>query len=54
MELNCKLIEKAFKDSDGISHAYYVLSFELADGSVLEISIKKDKAILLRLSNSLS
>lgn len=54
MELNCKLIEKSFKDSDGQSHAYYVLSFKLADGSDLDISIKGDKAMLLKLSNSLS
>ena len=54
MELNCKLIEKSFIDSDGLSHAYYVLSFKLADGSDLEISIKGDKAMLLKLSNSLS
>lgn len=54
MELNCKLIEKSFKDSDGQSHVYYVLSFKLADGSDLEISIKGDKAMLLKLSNSLS
>lgn len=54
MELNCKLIEKSFKDSDGQSHVYYVLSFRLADGSDLDISIKGDKAMLLKLSNSLS
>lgn len=54
MELNCKLIEKSFKDSDGQSHSYYVLSFILADGSYLDISIKGDKAMLLKLSNSLS
>lgn len=54
MELNCKLIEKSFKDNDGQSHVYYVLSFKLADGSNLEISIKGDKAMLLKLSYSLS
>lgn len=54
MELKCKLIEKTFKDADGQSHAYYVLSFKLADGSDLDISIKGDKAMLLKLSNSLS
>nr|DAU95971.1 MAG TPA: hypothetical protein [Inoviridae sp.] len=53
MELKCKLIEKTFKDADGQSHAYYVLSFHLADGSDLEISVKGDKAKLLKLSNNL-
>ena len=53
MELNCKLIEKSFIDADGKSHAYYVLSFNLADGSTMEIPVKGDKAKLLRLSNNL-
>ena len=53
MELNCKLIEKAFVDADGKGHAYYVLSFNLADNSTLEIPVKGDKAKLLRLSNNL-
>lgn len=52
MELSCKLVEKTFKDADGQSHAYYVLSFELADGSDLEISVKGDKAKLLKLSSN--
>lgn len=54
MDLKCKLIEKSFKDADGQYHAYYVLSFELADGSNLEISVKGDKAKLLKLSNNLN
>ena len=54
MELQCKLIEKSFKDAEGLNHAYYVLSFELADGSNLEISVKGDKAKLLKLSNNLN
>lgn len=54
MELKCKLIEKSFKDAEGQNHAYYVLSFELADGSNLEISVKGDKAKLLKLSNNLN
>lgn len=54
MDLKCKLLEKSFKDADGQSHAYYVLSFELADGSELEISVKGDKAKLLKLSNNLN
>ena len=53
MELICKLIEKTFIDKDGINHPYYVLSFELVDGSKLEIPIKGDKAKLLKLSGSL-
>lgn len=54
MELKCKLLEKSFKDADGQSHAYYVLSFKLADDSILEISVKGDKAKLLKLSNNIS
>ena len=50
MDLKCKLLEKTFKDADGQSHAYYVLSFDLADGSNLEVSLKGDKAKLLKLS----
>ena len=53
MELKCKLLEKTFKDADGQSHVYYVLSFALADNSTLEISVKGDKAKLLKLSNNL-
>lgn len=54
MKLQCELVEKTFKDADGQSHVYYVLSFDLADGSTLEISVKGDKAKLLRLSNNLN
>lgn len=54
MELKCKLIEKTFKDADGQNHAYYVLAFDLADGSSLEISVKGDKAKLLKLSNNIN
>lgn len=53
MELICKLIEKTFTDKDGVVHPYQVLSFELYDGSRLDIPIKGDKAKLLKLSNSL-
>lgn len=53
MELICKLIEKTFTDKDGVLHPYQVLSFELVDGSKVEIPIKGDKAKLLKLSNSL-
>ena len=54
LELNCKLLEKTFKDADGQSHAYYVLAFTLADNSVLEVSVKGDKAKLLKLSNNVN
>ena len=50
MDLKCKLLEKSFKDADGQSHAYYVLAFTLVDNSTLEISVKGDKAKLLKLS----
>ena len=54
MDLKCKLLEKSFKDADGQSHAYYVLAFNLADNSTLEISVKGDKAKLLKLSNNVN
>lgn len=54
MKLDCELLEKSFKDADGQSHAYYVLSFDLADGTTLEISVKGDKAKLLKLSTSVN
>ena len=54
MELKCKLLEKSFKDADDQSHVYYVLSFNLADNSTLEISVKGDKAKLLKLSNNIN
>lgn len=54
MDLKCKLIEKSFKDADGNSHAYYVLSFNLTEDETLELPIKGDKAKLLKLSNSIN
>ena len=54
MKLQCELKEKTFKDADGQNHAYYVLAFDLADGSSLEISVKGDKAKLLKLSNNVN
>lgn len=50
MDLNCKLIEKTFKDADTQEERpYNVLQFKLADGSLLEVSVKGDKAKLLKL-----
>ena len=55
MELKCKLIEKSFKDKNtGEDRSYNALSFQLADGSTLEVTIKGDKAKLLRLSNNIN
>lgn len=54
MELECKLLEKSFTDAVGQSHAYYVLAFRLVDDSILEISVKGDKAKLLKLSNNVN
>lgn len=54
MDLKCKLLEKTFKDAEGQSHAYYALAFDLADGSILEFTVKGDKAKLLKLSNNLN
>lgn len=52
MDLKCKLVEKSFKDSEGLKHSYYVLSFDLADDSTLEVNIKGDKAKILKLSTN--
>lgn len=52
MDLNCKLIEKAFTDKDGLSRNYFVLQFTLSDGSTLDVTLKGDKARILKLSNS--
>lgn len=54
MDLKCKLIEKTFNTEEGKSLTYYALSFDLADGSTLEVSVKGDKAKLLKLSNNLN
>lgn len=52
MELNCKLIEKTFTDKEGVSRNYNALEFTLSDGSTLEVTLKSDKARLLKLSNT--
>lgn len=55
MELKCLLVEKVFTDKNtGEEHKYNALSFKLADGSTLEVTIKSDKAKLLRLSNNVN
>ena len=50
MKLECKLVEKAFTDKDGQTRSYNALVFNLADGSTLDVTIKSDKAKLLKLS----
>lgn len=52
MNLNCKLVEKTFNDAEGKPHNYYTLVFKLADNSDLEVTLKSDKAKLLKLSNN--
>ena len=50
MNLNCKLVKKTFTAENGEAREYYVLEFSIADNETLDITIKKDKAQLLLLS----
>lgn len=54
MELNCKLVKKTFTAENGEVRDYYVLVFSIADNETLEITIKKDKAQLLLLSQKVN
>lgn len=54
MELNCKLVKKTFTAENGEVRDYYVLVFSIADNETLEITIKKDKAKLLLLSQKVN
>lgn len=53
MSLNCKLVKKSFVTNEGDSRDYYVIVFDLIDGSTLEVSLKGDKAKLLLMSSAL-
>lgn len=50
MNLTMKLEKKNFTADNGNKLDYYVLAYNLADGSLLEIPVKGDKAKLLILS----
>ena len=50
MDLKCKLVKKTFTTKDGEVREYYVLEFSISDTDTLDITIKKDKAQLLLLS----
>lgn len=52
MNVTFTIQEKKFKNDNGETLTYYVLSRNLFDGSVLEIPIKGDKCKLLLLSLS--
>lgn len=54
MEFKCKLVEKTFTDKERNNHTYYALVFKLNTGDELEVTIKSDKAKLLKLSNSIN
>lgn len=54
MKLECKLVEKTFTDNDGNSRSYNALVFDLVDGSTLDVTIKSDKAKLLKLSSNVN
>lgn len=50
MDLKCKLVKKTFTTENGEVREYYVLEFLLANDEKLGITIKKDKAQLILLS----
>lgn len=50
MDLKCKLVKKTFTSENGEVREYFVLEFPIADNETMEITIKKDKAQLLLLS----
>lgn len=54
MNVELKLLEKTFTTEDGKNLPYYTLSYDLVDGSTLEVPIKGDKAKLLLLSLKVS
>ena len=54
MDLTCKLVKKTFTTENGEVREYFVLEFAIADSETLEITIKKDKAQLLLLSQKVS
>lgn len=50
MDLKCKLVKKTFTAENGEVREYHVLEFPISDNETMEITIKKDKAQLLLLS----
>lgn len=54
MDLNCKLVKKTFTAQNGEVREYFVLEFPLTQDETLEITIKKDKAQLLLLSQKVT
>lgn len=54
MNLNCQLVKKSFTTENGNKQDYYVLVFDLADSSTLEVTLKSDKAKLLIMSYNLN
>ena len=53
MDLKCKLVKKTFTAENGEIRTYYVLQFPIVDDETLDITIKKDKAQLLLLSDKI-
>lgn len=54
MDLKCKLVKKTFTAENGEVRDYYVLQFIIDSDETLEITIKKDKAQLLLLSQKVN
>ena len=54
MDLNCKLVKKTFTAENGEVREYHVLEFPITEGETLDITIKKEKAQILLLSQTVS
>lgn len=54
MDLKCKLVKKTFTAENGEVREYYVLEFHITEDDTLDVTIKKDKAQLLLLSQKVS
>lgn len=50
MKIEFELVEKTFTPENGSPINYYVLTRQLADGNIIEIPVKKEKASLLNMS----
>lgn len=54
MDLKCKLVKKTFTTENGEVRYYHVLEFPIINDENMEITIKKEKAQLLLLSQKVN
>ena len=54
MDLKCKLVKKTFTTENGEVRDYHVLEFPITNDENMEITIKKEKAQLLLLSQKVN